>query len=387
MTDQTRSNPDATPTTEGEREQRERDCDMQKEPPRQTHASGSGKDKAGHERPRSQGSSRGCLIAVLCVIGGIGGLAVLVGIVLISLVFSTEWLQDGENGREFRETVVTDTKSRQKIAVVNVKGMIVSQDKLKAASSGTIKKQLERAKKAPRVAAVVLDMNTPGGEVTASDEIYRAVKRVQAAGKPVITCMHGMGASGGYLIAAGSEHIVANRLTLTGSIGVIMGTLNYSEFLDEHHLKMEIYKSGEMKDALNGARDRRPEEKKYINSLVDKTFKEFARIVAENRADYEDWKEVKNAEIGDGRVLLGENAKDLGLVDECGSFRDAVEKARDLGNAPNANVVRYKPKVGLTDFLFSVRSQIANGARSILPPEQRMLEPGHLYYLLPTVVE
>lgn len=272
------------------------------------------------------------------------------------------------------------------IAVVDIKGVILSGRHVDAASTSYVNAALGMAAADPAVVAVVLDMNTPGGEVIASDEIHRAVQRVRAAGKPVVTCMRSLGASGGYYIAAGTDFIVANRMTLTGSIGVLMSSVNYSGLLNKIGVQAHVYASGEMKDILNGAVPRTPEErqmrKELLQDLVDDTFTEFASVVAAGRG-FPSPRAVKQSSFGDGRVLSGEQAFELGLVDRLGYFSDAVEEAMARTHVSEARVVRYVYDIGLVDRLLALRSQApALNLESLVPDEIRALRPGRLYYLM-----
>ena len=329
----------------------------------------------------------GCFLAFLCFIGAAVLAVALIGLIVVGFVEDSSLLS-GPRLPKVREVPIQgDLTAPEKIAVINVKGVIVSSAHLDAASAQVIIRQLTRARKDPKVVAVVLDMNTPGGEVTASDEIYHHVRNVRAAGKPVITCMRSVGASGGYMVAAGTDHIIAHRLTMTGSIGVIIGTLNYAELFKKIGLDAEIYKSGRMKDMLNGARQRTELEKRYVDNLVESTFQEFVAVVAENRPRFSSRDAVLNAPFADGRILLGQQAYDAGLVDQLGYFEHALQKAKELAGAPAAAVVRYRREIGIGDLLLSFGSRSRSGLRNLLPPEQRLVLPGRLYYLMPAVVE
>lgn len=348
----------------------------------------SGSASTDQDKPPKKG--RGCLIAVIvvCVLCLI--LIALGGVALSSLaaaIPSAENLAGTGDGR-IREEVIAGAKagSGKKIAVIDIKGMIVSEATFEGAGTRTVCKQLKMARQDKSVVAVILDMNTPGGGVTASDEIYRAVRKVSAQGKPVVTCMHAVGASGGYMVAAGSDYIIANRLTLTGSIGVIVGTINYAGLFERFGLESEIYKSGELKDLLHGGRKRTEAEKALVEQLVTENFREFAQIVADGRDRFASVQDVLNAEFADGRVLTGRQALEAGLVDELGYLDDAVDKAKKLAGAPGAKVVRYRRSLRLSDVLFAVRSKEISGLRSILPLEARLVKPGRLYYLLPSVL-
>ena len=333
---------------------------------------------------------KGCLIAgVLVALCG-GALLLLAGIGLVVAVIWGSSVGEIARPAPVRQELIEGTMfAHKKIAVIDIKGVIRGGALHEGASAETICEELKAAEEDPAVAAVILDMDTPGGEVTASDEIHHAVLRLSNSGKPVVTCMRSMGASGGYFIAAASDHIIANRLTLTGSIGVIISTINYAGLLDKIGVKDETYRSGAMKDMLNGGRARTPEEAEYVNSLVRKTFLEFVKVVADGRADgYKNTDAVLKAPFADGRVLSGQDALDLKLVDELGYFEDAVEAARDLGEAPDAKVVRFQRSMGLADLLFSMRSSLKPmGLLSLTQPDPAFQpRPGQLYYILPAYV-
>jgi protease-4 len=243
---------------------------------------------------------------------------------------------------------------------------------------------LDQARKDDQVVAVLLDINTPGGEVTASDEIHRAVQLCEQQ-KPVVTCMRSLAASGGYYVAAGSSWIVANKHTLTGSIGVIMHSLNYAEFLDRWGLKVVTIKSGEMKDMMAGSRPNTEAERAYIDSLVKDTFHGFAEVVAEGRSRFETVDDVLAAEFADGRILTGPAAMEAGLVDEIGYFEDAILKATSLAGGAPAKLVSYRRRSRLTDLLMELKAD-QNMVAEMVPAELRALRPGCLYALWPGAV-
>ncbi len=332
--------------------------------------------------------------------GCITALAVLGGIFLILLLlFSFAMYQMGgafarlgSTGGPYgtptwHEEVVAAGKGERKIAVIDVKGIIIyDAGPFDVASASMIINQLLYAKEDPKVAAIIIDMNTPGGEVTASDEIHHAIRAVRASGKPVITCMHAMGASGGYFVAAGSDYIIANRLTITGSIGVIVGTLNYSGLFERYGLESEIYTSGELKAFLHGGTKRTAEEKQLVQDLVMQNYREFAAIVAEGRDAYATQQEVLQSPFADGRILTGAEAMKLKLVDQLGYFQDSIDKAREFAGILDAPVVRYRASRSISDFLFSMQNNGNLNLRSLLPSFWRHLQPGCLYYLAPNTV-
>lgn len=334
-------------------------------------------------RPRRR-RFRGCLLIIL-------GLVIAASLVVI--LGSPEGLSPlpvlsgGAGVTPLQEQYVGgDPQAEATIAVVDIKGMIISADRFDAASVPRITAALKHAAARPDVVAVVLDMNTPGGEVTASDEIHHAVQQLRRTGKPVITCMRSIAASGGYYVAAGTDYIVANRLTLTGSIGVLISSVNYAELLDKIGVRAEVYKSGEMKDLLNGAVERTPEEEdmqdEFLQEMVSRTFMEFAKVVAEGR-DFPSPEHVQDAAFGDGRVLSGEQARTYNLVDQLGYFSDAVSHAKEFANVQRAKVVRLQPRVSMLDRVLRMSANSALLPEAVLPAEIRAIKPGRLYYLAP----
>jgi len=281
------------------------------------------------------------------------------------------------------ELVTGSPASPRKIVMIDVKGIIVSQRYPRGtAAAPIICRQIKAARRDPTVAAVILDMDTPGGEVTASDEIHHSLQQLRAAGKPVVTCMHTLGASGGYYIAAGTDYIMANRLTLTGSIGVIINAFNYADLFSKIGLRSDVYKSGAMKDMLNGAREPTPEEKRYVQQLVSQTFDEFVRIVAGGR-DLGSPEGLRKAPFLDGRVLTGRQALAYHLIDGLGYVDDAIAKARALAGTPKARIIRYRRPGALLEMLFSDIDRNWNpGFASLFPVPWRVLKPGCPYYIM-----
>lgn len=247
----------------------------------------------------------------------------------------------------------------------------------------TIKRQLEQAREDAHVKAVVLRVNSPGGEVTASDTLYAAVKET-AAKKPVVVFMDSMAASGGYYIACGANKVVATETTLTGSIGVIIDTLNYSQLFDKVGLQANTFVSGAFKDSLSGARPMREDEKAYIQNLVSQMYERFLGIVSEARKVPKD---VLRNGVADGRVLTGREALEAGLVDQIGYVEDAYAVARELGGAATAGVVKYRQETSFFDILAGASAKTGAATKTVkielAPGMLPALRPGLPYYLAP----
>jgi protease-4 len=303
------------------------------------------------------------------------------------------------------EFVVENNKSPNKVAVITVDGIITSHDYNRAGNNmvDIIKAQLDRARNDRRVKAVILKVDSPGGEVLASDEIYNAIRDFQedqpaqngqpaSKGKPVICSMGSLAASGGYYISSGCRWIVANKLTITGSIGVIMHGYNYRGLLNKVGVAPMTNKSGKFKDMLSGDRDPAeipPEERAMVQSLIDETFDRFKNVVADGREaahelNQDEGKALADnwAEFADGRFFSGIQAKELGFVDENGDFDTAVERTFEIAGISGANLVEYRERYDLSNFLslFGESSQ-ARDIKLDLGVEAPKLRPGLMYFL------
>jgi protease-4 len=273
----------------------------------------------------------------------------------------------------FDEALVVPAKdgSADKIAVIPLRGLITVAEPGFIGDSmvDDLKLQLDQAVADAKVKAIVLHIDSPGGEVTASDAIYNAVARARAK-KTVVIYMGSLAASGGYYVACGGKWLVANDTTFTGSIGVIMHALNYEQLLGKIGVAPVTIKSGKMKDMLSGSRQMTDEEREYLQGMIMQTYAKFVGIVAKERGLPED--ELRNG-IADGRVVTGKDALAAKLVDQLGEVEDAYAKARELAKAPGAAVVRYEAA-----FKFGRITKIeVDVASSILP----RLEVGKLYFL------
>lgn len=244
--------------------------------------------------------------------------------------------------------------SSNKIAVINITGIITNSDAGwgdSIANSDLICAQLKTAAADKAVKAVILKLDTPGGEVTAADNIYHhIIKLRKETCKPVVASMGSVAASGGVYVAVAADYIIANKLTTTGSIGVIAQTYNYVELFQKIGLKAETYTSGPMKDLLNGARPRTEEEIKIIQNIIDEVYGEFVKIVAEGRPKLTE-ENIRGTIVGDGRIFSGKQALEYGLVDALGYYEDAVKKSIQMASIPENDyqVVRYSRRMGFLD--------------------------------------
>ncbi len=218
-----------------------------------------------------------------------------------------------------------------RVGVVQVVGPIVSSDR--------IVREIVDFGKDDSIDAVVLRVDSPGGGVGPSQEIYTEVERL-AAIKPVVVSMGSVAASGGYYVAAPADKIVANPGTITGSIGVIMGFTNYEELLEKIGLKSSVVKSGKHKDIGSPVRPMTDDDRAILQTLIDDVHRQFVNAIAKGREMEFD----AVLPLADGRIFTGKQAKELGLVDQLGNFRDAVSLAASLAKIDGEPKLVYPPK-------------------------------------------
>lgn len=247
---------------------------------------------------------------------------------------------------------------KNKIAVIYVEGVIMGgrgQGNFLAESGGTdnLIKQLHQASDDKSVAAVVLRINSPGGSATASQEVGEELKKIRDKGMVVVTSMGDMAASGGYWLAACTDKIYANPSTLTGSIGVYMPYANWEELYKKIGISQEKIKSGPHKDIMSPERRMTSEERAIIQTMVDDMYNQFVNIVAEGRH----LEPAAVRQIADGRVYTGNQAKELGLIDEFGNMYDAIDGAKALVNLKDAQIKEFG-KVSPFEMLFGGRDSI-----------------------------
>ena len=283
---------------------------------------------------------------------------------------------------KFREIVVQrgGRGVSDRIAVIVMRGLISSSVPGTASDNmvDDLRIALQQAREDDRVKGVVLEVDSPGGEVTASDVIYNAVVKTRAR-KPVVVYMDSLAASGGYYVSCGGKYLMANDTTITGSIGVIIQTLNYEQLFNKIGLASVVFKSGKFKDLLNGARPMTPEERELVQNFVMKTYDKFLGIVAKERNLSADGLRYS---IADGRILSGKEALDNKLIDGVGQIEDAYAKAKQLGGAPEATIVRYAAPFSLGRFLRAFGETNQSKLQIELPKQfLPQLESGRAYFL------
>ncbi len=225
--------------------------------------------------------------------------------------------------------------SRDKVGVVEIKGVLTD--------GKTIIKHLDRYRDDASIKAIVLRIDSPGGAVGPAQEILREVEKVKLK-KQIVASLGTVAASGGYYIACGANLIMANKGTATGSIGVIMQFTNVEELTKKVGLDFFTLKSGRYKDVGSPFRSMTPEEKTYMQQLLDNIYQQFISDVARNRKIPVD----RMKSLAEGKVYTGEQAKQVGLVDEFGNVEDAIEKAGRLGGIKGKVEAVYPQKEGFS---------------------------------------
>lgn len=244
-----------------------------------------------------------------------------------------------------REVVLKPGPARDKVLMIDIDGTISSTLETSFLSReksvvARVFERLERAAADPAVKAVILRLDTPGGEVTASDIVYHEILRFkERTGKPVVGLMMGVAASGGYYIAMACDAIIAHPSTLTGSIGVIMIFPSVESLLGKVGIKVNVIKSGPAKDSGSPFRSMTEDEQKTFQGIVDEYYGDFLSVVAKSRQGRVPAADLRT--IADGRVYTAPQAVKLGLVDAVGYFDDALAKSLELAKLKSARVVGY----------------------------------------------
>ncbi len=240
------------------------------------------------------------------------------------------------------------------IAVVSVTGVIYE--------SRSVVELLRGYEENPAVKAFVVRIDSPGGGVAASQEIYSELARIRDKGeKPVVASLGGVAASGGYYIACAAEKIIANPGTVTGSIGAIINTVNMKDLFSKLGISHTAVKSGDYKDSGSSSRELTREETVLFQGLVDNIHGQFLSVVAERRGLSED----ELALVADGRIVTGEQALGLNLLDGIGTFYEAVEDAASLAGLKRWDLIEQRRRRTLRDVVFGLLPQ---GSESYFAP-------------------
>ena len=269
-------------------------------------------------------------------------------LILLALVgissITSEWVQQG-------------TKNR--IGIVDITGLITD--------SLYITNQVKKFRKDKRIRGIILRIDSPGGAVGPSQEIYDEVLKTRESGKTIYASMGALAASGGYYIASAAEKIFANPGTLTGSIGVIMAFSNAKGLMEKIGLQPEIVKAGEYKDIGSPARAMTQKERNLLQSVVTDVHQQFIEAVASGR----DISVAEVTKIADGRILTGRQAYSLNLVDQIGGLQVSIDQlAHKVGIIGSPKIIKETPRVGFLDWVLksTVNQSLIN--RSSIPSLQ-----------------
>jgi protease-4 len=267
---------------------------------------------------------------------------------------------------EQNRTEVVSSGSGGTIAIVELEGVITSPK--------DVVKSLKKFADDSSVKAIVLHINSPGGGVAASEEIYREVRRVRDEKKKrIVASIETVGASGAYYVASGTSKIYADHGSIVGSIGVIMEWYNYADLVKWAKMKNIVIKTGEFKDTGNPARDITPAEREYLQGMAQDMLGQFIASVANGRG----LKPEDVKAIADGKVWTGEQAKQMKLVDDLGDFEAAIkDTAKSVGISGEPTIVRpEKEKHSLLDLLMGDSSEL-------LPTPGKLMQSNPGFYYL-----
>ncbi len=282
--------------------------------------------------------------------------------------------------------VTVEGSGSGKIALIPIEGVISSRPVQQLfyrtpSMVRTVKDQLKQAASDNDVQAIILEINSPGGGMTASDVLHNEIQKFKKeSGKKVIAFMKDVAASGGYYAAVCGDKIMAHPTTITGSIGVIMMMFNMEDLFKKIGLKEQVIKSGKFKDIGSSTRTMTDAEQKLFQDIIDEMYARFVDVVAEGRSM--DKERVRT--LADGRWYTGKQAVENGLIDSLGYFDDAVDLAMKEAGLTSAKVIRYRRKVGLSELILSVAAA-GVGPRALIDTEalMRRQTPSFMYMWAP----
>lgn len=293
---------------------------------------------------------------------------VLLGLVLLLVMGAALYIFFYRAGAQSGSAGSQTFSLNDKIGVIPVEGVI--------SDSHEIAEALDEFGKDSSIIAVVLRIDSPGGGVAASQEIYDAVIELKKK-KKVVASMGSVAASGGLLIACAADKIVANPGTITGSISAIMQFANLEELFKKIGVKSSVVKSGQYKDIGSPLREMTPEERMIIQELVDDIYNQFIEVIVENRKMTRE----QVVAIGDGRVFTGRKAKELGLVDHLGDMASAAKLAGELSGKSGKHDLIYPRKKHPSVFDYVFESAANQFSRSLAEKaEKKWSGVSYLYH-------
>lgn len=351
--------------------------------------------------PPSRFPVMGCLFAVSFVGNLLAGLLV----VLLCLGLMVRSGDSAANASLPEKYHSGDQGARDKVAIVTLDGVILE------GLLDYVHKQIEQAAWDSRVKAVVLRINSPGGTITASDDLYRRISKLKSGdadrnlpARPLIVSMGSIAASGGYYAAVPGDQIFAERSTMTGSIGVYGSFPNVKELGNKVGFKMNTVKAGAIKDSASMFQDLSPEERQVLQDMVDDAYVQFLDVVQKGRPKLTRAKMLERFDVqplrpdpqaqearpayvryrADGGVFTAPKAKDLGLIDSVGTLEEAIDAAGKAAQLDSYQAIRYQKRSTLSDFLLGSPATGSQANGNVLDPAalQQAFSP-RLWYLAP----
>ena len=306
---------------------------------------------------RPPGRSRGwsiflSILLALSVMANVAMFLLLIGVVAI---FAT-----GQRSM-LAEDVVREGPSRNRIAMVTVQGIIHGE------LANDVYRQLKAAREDRRVRGIIVRINSPGGTISASDQIYKEIRKYrEEVKKPVVAFMQGVAASGGYYTSVACEKIIAEPTTVTGSIGVMSGWFVVQELLEDKLGVLPItITSGQKKDWPSSFREPAPEELAYMrDKLITPAYERFVEIVAEGRKELLSPEAVR--QLSDGSIFGAQEALEVKLIDEIGYLDRAIGMVKSMAGIDEAEVVEYRKAFSLMDFLSYRNASLPKLDRNLL---------------------
>ncbi len=279
---------------------------------------------------------------------------------------------------EFEEKVIEKGNADKKIVVLDISGVIQDTGEVSGLLQSSeynhreFLKMLKNAGSDHDVAGIILRVNSPGGGVVESEEIHSKIEEVKKKyKKPIYVSMGSMAASGGYYISTPATKIFASPATMTGSLGVIIQSMNYGELAKKFGVKWNTIKSGPYKDIMSPAREMTKKEKDIMQSMVNNAYDQFVHVISKGRHIPEE--EVRK--IADGRIYDGLQAKKLHLVDEIGSFDDCLQAMKKATGKRDARVVSYEQSIGLNSLLSMGMQKMISPNKDLLGIKELLSKP------------
>ncbi|MFW6140393.1 MAG: signal peptide peptidase SppA [Acidobacteriota bacterium] len=313
-------------------------------------------------------------------------LAFLASVIILALsACSPHFHLDLLGTEQIKEVILKPSPSKNKVLIVNLKGFISTSNptsvlKKEESMVSRISYRLEKASQDPLVKGIILCLDTPGGEVTASDIIYAEILNFKKKTRlPVVALMMGVAASGGYYVASACDFIIAHPSSITGSIGVISVFPDVHQLMGQLGIQVNIIKSGEMKDAGSSFKKLSPKEKEIFQEIVNEHYQKFLDAIHRNREDL--LSREKLTELADGRVYTGSQALELKLIDEIGYFNAAQEKIHQLAGIRDAQLVTYTYYPQKTTNIYSAESNQKDFFKENIYLKLFQSLPAGFYYL------